>query len=84
MGPPLIAAEDVFRFTARAMTRGELQWGRRSSRRKTRGSGRNPSSAITRFNGAAAHRGGRPAFGLKPIEAEGEASMGPPLIAAED
>ena len=37
MGPPLIAAEDVARHAHRSRPDGGLQWGRRSSRRKTRG-----------------------------------------------
>ena len=83
-----------------------LQWGRRSSRRKTwRGRATSPPSA-TSFDGAAAHRGGRRRMarsrrrrrrlqwgrrssrrktgGPGSSRATGRASMGPPLIAAED
>ncbi len=61
MGPPLIAAEDLEGSLAATNYALSLQWGRRSSRRKTRAEGRRPvAGSPAGFNGAAAHRGGRP------------------------
>gem|GEM_PF-3525404 len=59
-----------------------LQWGRRSTRRKTAVSSLN-ASALRRFNGAAALRGGRH-HALRGSFFALSASMGPPLYAAED
>ena len=70
----------------RRMTRAakrELQWGRRSSRRKTRVDACILHGSRSGFNGAAAHRGGRPAAAVV-YRIALQASMGPPLIAAED
>ncbi len=84
MGPPLIAAEDAsVRLTGQRLGVA-LQWGRRSSRRKTLHRFRVRIERGARFNGAAAHRGGRRVASVTRASVVSTASMGPPLIAAED
>ena len=84
MGPPLIAAEDASVAVGRVRSRFALQWGRRSSRRKTCTGVRRTHRGGARFNGAAAHRGGRRVASVTRASVVSTASMGPPLIAAED
>ena len=83
MGPQHIAAENTSTPIVSIGQR-KLQWGRSTSLRKTFPCAARHKRNDCCFNGAAAHRCGKPVGPVGPFNLEDFASMGPQHIAAEN